>query len=419
MLLPTPARPHATPDAALTPSHPAAVQFDRARLNLLMPEIAQAASADMLAYALAFVAHYPCDVALLEQEWEWLVAALRLAWHNGDHTAVARLATALAHVAGRIADQASAAEAVRRGIVACRRLGDIVGQARLMNCLGCLLNARGAYDAGWRVWRAGLLLEPSHMLGAIWEPCLSFAHITDLIGTSGVAHHFALPVTDDATEGAIVARFVHGYLARVHDDLATAWADNTIALRLLSQHECSTVAPPHHLLRAVIQTELARIQADYPRARAHALRAITLASLYADSYTHATLLIDHMLFAYWMGHTAEAQAHYPHLRAAAERITAPHVQRVCARWEATFFGDATPALPLPAVQRIGTMPSLSAREHEVLDLVAAGLSNQMIARQLVVTRATVKKHLEHIYGKIGVHSRTAAVAWLHTASTDA
>ncbi len=54
--------------------------------------------------------------------------------------------------------------------------------------------------------------------------------------------------------------------------------------------------------------------------------------------------------------------------------------------------------------------SLSTREIEVLDRVAAGRSNGEIARELVITEQTVKSHLVHIYTKLGVSSRTAAVS---------
>jgi LuxR family maltose regulon positive regulatory protein len=53
---------------------------------------------------------------------------------------------------------------------------------------------------------------------------------------------------------------------------------------------------------------------------------------------------------------------------------------------------------------------LTVRELEVLRLMAAGLSNAEIAKQLVVTVGTVKSHLKHIYGKLAVQSRTQAVA---------
>lgn len=54
--------------------------------------------------------------------------------------------------------------------------------------------------------------------------------------------------------------------------------------------------------------------------------------------------------------------------------------------------------------------SLSVREMEVLQLVADGEPNTRIAKLLHITTATVKTHLVHIYTKLGVSSRTAAVA---------
>lgn len=53
---------------------------------------------------------------------------------------------------------------------------------------------------------------------------------------------------------------------------------------------------------------------------------------------------------------------------------------------------------------------LSERELEILNLVAQGLSNSAIARELVLTSGTVKWHVNNIFGKLDVHSRTQAVA---------
>jgi len=53
---------------------------------------------------------------------------------------------------------------------------------------------------------------------------------------------------------------------------------------------------------------------------------------------------------------------------------------------------------------------LSAREREVLALVARGTSNREIARELFISEATVKTHLTHLYAKLGVNDRAAAVA---------
>ncbi|AKV87046.1 LuxR family transcriptional regulator [Microbacterium sp. CGR1] len=54
--------------------------------------------------------------------------------------------------------------------------------------------------------------------------------------------------------------------------------------------------------------------------------------------------------------------------------------------------------------------SLSSREIEVLELVAAGRSNSEVAEQLFVSETTVKSHLAHIFSKLDVSSRTAAVS---------
>ncbi len=51
---------------------------------------------------------------------------------------------------------------------------------------------------------------------------------------------------------------------------------------------------------------------------------------------------------------------------------------------------------------------LSARELEVLRLLAVGISNKEIAETLVIATSTVKQHLKNIYGKLDVHNRTQA-----------
>jgi DNA-binding NarL/FixJ family response regulator len=59
--------------------------------------------------------------------------------------------------------------------------------------------------------------------------------------------------------------------------------------------------------------------------------------------------------------------------------------------------------------RSPTVEALSTREIEVLKLVARGANNREIADQLYITQATVKSHLIHIFGKLNVSDRTAAV----------
>lgn len=55
-------------------------------------------------------------------------------------------------------------------------------------------------------------------------------------------------------------------------------------------------------------------------------------------------------------------------------------------------------------------PSLTEREVEILRLLATGKGNRELARELLVSEATVKSHLSHIYTKLGVDTRAGAVA---------
>ena len=70
--------------------------------------------------------------------------------------------------------------------------------------------------------------------------------------------------------------------------------------------------------------------------------------------------------------------------------------------------------PLVAARLMGrtgsAAPPLTPREVEILTLLARGLANKDIARQVLVSEATVKSHLSHVYDKLGVDTRAGAVA---------
>ena len=70
--------------------------------------------------------------------------------------------------------------------------------------------------------------------------------------------------------------------------------------------------------------------------------------------------------------------------------------------------DADGAKRVVAVS--GLVDQLTSRELEVMEMLAAGKPNQAIARELVVTVDTVKKHVSHVLGKLGAANRTEAVA---------
>ncbi|GLZ41384.1 DNA-binding response regulator [Actinokineospora sp. NBRC 105648] len=91
--------------------------------------------------------------------------------------------------------------------------------------------------------------------------------------------------------------------------------------------------------------------------------------------------------------------------------TPPEELAAAVRTAAAGRSALAPTVAARLMDRVRTpTEALSLREIEVLGLVAAGLSNERIARALHLSQATVKSHLVHVYAKLGVDSRTAAVA---------
>ncbi|TDW94125.1 LuxR family two component transcriptional regulator [Kribbella pratensis] len=75
----------------------------------------------------------------------------------------------------------------------------------------------------------------------------------------------------------------------------------------------------------------------------------------------------------------------------------------------TVLSPAVASRLVSAVRSPAPSP-LAARERQVLELVAKGTSNRDIARELFISEATVKTHLSHVFTKLGVTDRAAAVA---------
>jgi DNA-binding CsgD family transcriptional regulator len=97
-----------------------------------------------------------------------------------------------------------------------------------------------------------------------------------------------------------------------------------------------------------------------------------------------------------------------------DRYTRPFSER-----DLAMLRMISPALQrLMRTQQTRVLPAaLTLTERRVLQLVATGRSNSDIAEDLYVSVATVRKHLEHSYRKLGVGSRTAAVAMLASSTS--
>jgi DNA-binding NarL/FixJ family response regulator len=104
---------------------------------------------------------------------------------------------------------------------------------------------------------------------------------------------------------------------------------------------------------------------------------------------------------------AEAIARALHAAAAGQSTLDGDLQRRLV--EAASTGRGQQAEPAELAE------GLTAREIEVLRLIAAGLSNGEIARRLVVSEATVKTHVNHVFAKAGLRDRAQAVAYAYRA----
>jgi DNA-binding NarL/FixJ family response regulator len=77
-----------------------------------------------------------------------------------------------------------------------------------------------------------------------------------------------------------------------------------------------------------------------------------------------------------------------------------------------YFGETEPLLEaIRGFLPHETLPPLSAREREVVSLVARGLTNREIAETLVISQRTAENHLQHVLNRLGLRSRAQVVAW--------
>lgn len=392
------------------------------RLEQFEPMVVQNSSHDAQSYALAYVGHYQGNVPQLEREREFLLAALAEAWEQEKYTVVVRLMTGLAYIAARLGNDVEGQRLLLRGIEACRRTHDRYHLATFLNRLSGLLWSHGNYSNAWQAWEEGRVIAVE--LGrpeCLWEPLFSLVYIADILFANQQVQRFydSLLNAQDIDDASSVASalFIRAFFARFAGDKDRAYSDLSSCLRPLSDQD-ATQPVYRQFFELEVQTELARVEGNYALSQQYAEAALSLAQDFCDPYTIAILLIDHALFAYQQGVLCEAYASIQYLAKLTRRMRAPHLHKAT-----TFCLQHLPEAARFAIQGRGgrdgkngsrsisvATHKLSQREQDILQLVAAGCSNQEIAASLVISLGTTKKHLEHIYEKLDARSRTQAVA---------
>ena len=147
--------------------------------------------------------------------------------------------------------------------------------------------------------------------------------------------------------------------------------------------------------------ELDTAAGQHAEAHEHLELALALAEACAAPYERALTLLALAELRHAAGERDGAQAALDEARAI---LTALEARPALARAEAL----TTQLAAAPAAQSPAPPFGLTAREVEVLRLVALGLSDAQVAERLFVSRPTVKAHLRSIYAKLDVPSRTAA-----------
>lgn len=67
--------------------------------------------------------------------------------------------------------------------------------------------------------------------------------------------------------------------------------------------------------------------------------------------------------------------------------------------------------PISARQAPSRLPTLTERQREIVALLGEGMTNREIAIELGIRPATVKRHLERIYARVGIHTRAGVTAY--------
>ncbi|HKT02202.1 MAG TPA: response regulator transcription factor [Rugosimonospora sp.] len=179
-------------------------------------------------------------------------------------------------------------------------------------------------------------------------------------------------------------------------------ADGDEAVRVATEQDADVVLMDLRMPRCDGVAATARLRAEHPRTQ------VVVLTTYAEDADILAALRAGAL-GYLTKDAGRVQiAHAVRSAAAGQSVLDPQVQRRLLAAASAGVPDAPDARSDP-----GLPDGLTAREVDVLRLIAGGLSNREIAGKLYVSEATVKSHINRLFAKTGVRDRAQAVQYAY------
>jgi DNA-binding NarL/FixJ family response regulator len=180
-------------------------------------------------------------------------------------------------------------------------------------------------------------------------------------------------------------------------EVVAAAADGEEAVELVDEHQPDVLLVDLQMPRCDGVEATRRVRTQYPKTE------VVVLTTYSDDDSVLRALRAGARGFLTKDADAESIGRALHAAAAGQSILDGDIQR--------RLIESTTAAPAAAA---GAAPDgLTPREVEVLQLIAAGLSNVEIARRLTVSEATVKTHINHLFAKANLRDRAQAVAYAY------
>ncbi len=328
------------------------------------------------------------SVYALERAHEWTRALA--AWCDEQPDMVAFSGVCRVHRAEILQLHGAWPEAVAEARRACERCRLVSEQASAAAYYqeGEVHRLRGDFDAAEDAYRR------ASQLGREPQPGLALLRLVQ--GRRDVAAAAIRRVLDASSDALVRTRLLPAYveIMLAEGDLTAARAGSDELRRVASSLASGVVNAMAAQAAGAVDLAEGRAR-DAASALQHAAQLWQQAGM---PYAAACARASHGLACRALGDAEGGQLELQAARSVFERLGAePDVQRVSA-----LLSGALPA-----------SHGMTARELEVLRLVAAGESNKAIARALFVSEKTVERHLSNIFCKLDVRSRTAAAAYAY------